>query len=151
MRPQCHAALGTLFAYRGEWDNAHSQIEQANDMAAGTDNPEAAITALVAAASLARARNQPADVVHALEGLPALIPMLSGLYFWPTLVTALIDEGRLDEANQQIDGLSQAATSRHIDLHARLVYLQARLAAAAQQPDRAGELFETAIATFGPD
>ena len=39
--------------------------------------------------------------------------------------------GNIDEANQQIDGLSGAATARNIDLHARLVYLQARLAAAA--------------------
>jgi len=151
VRSQCHAALATLFAYRGEWDDAGSQIDRAKELAAGTDNLEAAATALVAAASLARARDQPGAVVRSLEGLPTSVPMLSGLYFWPTLVSALVDEGRLDEANKQIESLSQAAASRRIDLQARLTYLHARLAAAAGQPDRAAELFETAVATFGPD
>jgi ATP/maltotriose-dependent transcriptional regulator MalT len=151
IRPQCHAALGTLFAYRGEWDDAHRQIDQANEIAAGTANPEAAVTALVAAASLARARNRPADVARALQGLPAVVPMLSGLYFWPALVSALVDQGRLDEAHEQIDNLSRAATSRKIDLTARLTYLRARLAAATNQADQAADLYETAIATFKPD
>jgi DNA-binding CsgD family transcriptional regulator len=51
----------------------------------------------------------------------------------------------------QIDTLSRAAALRGIDLQARLTFLRARLAAAAEQPDEAAELFDAAVATFGPD
>jgi ATP/maltotriose-dependent transcriptional regulator MalT len=151
MRSQCHAALGILFAYRGDWLDAESQIDEAWELAAGTDNVEAVATALVAKASLARARHEPSDVVRLLGGLPNAVSMLSGLYFWPTLVSALIDQGRFDDAREQVEGLSQAAAFRKIDLQARLTYLRARLAVADKQPERAVELFDTAVATFGPE
>ena len=94
MQSQCHAALGTLSAYRGDWHNAEIHVDRANHTAAGTDNVEALATARVAAAALARAQDQPEEVISALADLPDAVPMLSGLYFWPPLISALIDTGR---------------------------------------------------------
>ena len=46
--------------------------------------------------------------------------------------------------------LDQAAAARDIDLDARLLMLRARLAS-TDKPDKAVELFDAAIAKFGPD
>jgi ATP/maltotriose-dependent transcriptional regulator MalT len=151
MQSQCHAALGTISAYRGDWQGADMHIDRAHQIVAGLDNVEALGTARVAAAALARARNQAEEVISALADLPGVIPMLSGLYFWPPLISALIDAGRLHEAGDHIESLARAAADRNIDLHARLLMLRARLASTANQPDKAAELFDAAIAKFGPD
>lgn len=115
MESQCHAALGTLLAYRGDWHSAESHIARANEPAVGTDNVEALATARIASACLARARNQPEHVVRALASLPRFVPILSALYFWPPLISALIDAGRLDEAANQVEALAAAAKARRIN------------------------------------
>ena len=90
-------------------------------------------------------------MISALQDLPDAVPMLSGLYFWPLLIAALIDVGHIHEADDQIERLARAAAERRISLDARLLKLRARMASRAGQPDRAVDLFEAAIATFGPD
>jgi DNA-binding CsgD family transcriptional regulator len=151
IQSQCHAALGTLCAFRGDWSDAEKHIDRAGRMAAGSNSVEALATARVAAAALARARNQPEEVISALTGLPDAIPMLSGLYFWPSLICALIETSRLGEAGDQIDDLGRAAATRGIDLEARVLMLRARLASAGKQTAKAAELYDAAIARFGPD
>jgi ATP/maltotriose-dependent transcriptional regulator MalT len=151
IQSQCHAALGTLFAFRGDWDDAEKHIDRAERMAAGSDNMEALATTRVAAAALARAKNQPDEVIGLLTGLPDLIPMLSGLYFWPSLICALIETGRLREAGEQIDELALAATARGIDVEARLLMLRAQLASTEKHTAGASNLFDMAVARFGPD
>jgi ATP/maltotriose-dependent transcriptional regulator MalT len=151
IQSQCYAALGTLSAYRGDWDNAECQVDQAKQTAAGTDSIEALATARIAAAALARARSKPEEVIASLADLPDLVPMLSGLYFWPPLISALIDTERLDEAAEHIDRLARAAGARGIDLDARLLTLRARVASMKQQPDTATEFFDAAIVKIGAD
>jgi DNA-binding NarL/FixJ family response regulator len=151
IQSQCHAALGTLFAYRGDWHEAQFHTDLATTLAAGSDNVEAMAIARVAVAALYRARNQPEEVISTLAGLSDVVPMLAGLYFWPPLISALIDTDRLDEAGEEIERLARAAASRRIDLDTRLLELRAQLASRAQQPSNAAELFGAAIARSGPD
>jgi DNA-binding CsgD family transcriptional regulator len=151
IQSQCHAVLGTLAAYRGDWDNAETQVDQAKQTAAGTDSIEALAIARIAAATLAQARSKPGEIIAFLADLPDLVPMLSGLYFWPTLISAFIDTERLDEAAEHIDRLALAAAARDIDLDARLLTLRARVASKKQQPDTATELFDAALVKIGSD
>jgi ATP/maltotriose-dependent transcriptional regulator MalT len=151
IQSQCDAALGTLFAYRGDWQAAEFHIDRASQTAAGVDSFEALAIGQIATAALARARSQPDAVVRALEDLPAAIPMLSGLYFWPPLISALIELGRRHEASDHIARLARAADARRIDLDARLLMLRAQLASSENRPDQAAELFDAAIANFAAD
>jgi DNA-binding CsgD family transcriptional regulator len=150
IQSQCEAAVGTLCAYRGDWRGAEMHVDQAMQMATGTDSVEALATARMAAAALARARNEPEKVIALLADLPDVVPMLSALYFWPPLIAALIDTERFDEAEDHIERLASAATARRINLDVRLLTLRARLAS-RKQPDTARELFEAAIAASESD
>ena len=91
---------------------------------------EAARHGQIAFAAIAEARQDPARVIGALQTLPDTVPMLARLAFWPPLITALIDDGRLDRAEDQITELVQAATARGLSMEARVLGLRARLAAA---------------------
>ncbi len=145
MQSQCHAALATLLAYRGAWDEAQSALERAQDLALGSDNVEAAALVHIARAAVARARNEAGEVIAALEGLASVVPMLSALYFWPVLIGALIDDGQLARAREDLNAFAGAARARELDIGHSAVGLQARLAAAAQEGDEAAELFERAL------
>jgi DNA-binding CsgD family transcriptional regulator len=145
MQSQCHAALSTLLAYRGAWDEAQAAIERAQDLAQGGDNVEAAALVHIAPAALARAKGEPAAIIGALEGIAQMVPMLSALYFWPTLIGALIDDGQPDRAREALDAFVEAARVRDIDIGRSAAGLQARLAAAENDPDSAAELFERAL------
>ena len=79
-----------------------------------------------------------------------LAPMLAGLAFWPTLVAALIDTGQVEPAQTCLDGLESAAAVRGLRLDARISGLQARVAAARGELERADTLFALALAGFGP-
>jgi DNA-binding CsgD family transcriptional regulator len=103
----------------------------------------------VAAAAVARARNDPESVIAAVEAIVPVVPMISALYFWPPLIGALIDAGHLDRAREQIDAFTAAAQVRGIDIGSCPVGLEARLAAARNEPDAATELFERALASPG--
>ena len=151
MQSQCHAVLGTVAACRGEWAVAESEIAAATDAANLRGNIEATGTAMIAAASLAEARQDPARVINLLHTLPATVPMLARLAFWPPLITALIDDDQLDRAEHQITELVQAAAARRLGMEARVLGLRARLAAARQRADDAIDLFATALRGYGPD
>jgi len=86
-----------------------------------------------------------------LQALPGTVPMLARLAFWPTLITALIDDGQLDRAESQITDLVQAAAARRLAMEARMLGLRACLAAWRERPDEATDLFEAALAGYGPD
>ncbi len=118
-------------------------------MANSADNVEAAATALVAAAALARAKGESDGIIAALDGLSLLVPMLSALYFWPPLITAFIDTSQLERARNEIALLEAAADARGIDLHAGLLGLRARLASATGEAAEAAALFEDSLAEAG--
>ncbi|HEX4431696.1 MAG TPA: AAA family ATPase [Frankiaceae bacterium] len=149
MQSQCHAALSILNGYRGEWDAAEFHRERGRGLAHGADNLEAAALVRIADAALGRARAQPASIIDALGALGDVTPMLAGLYFWLPLMSALIDSGDLAAAATQIDAFSAAAAARGIDVGSSVIGMQARLAAAANESDRAAELFEQALADPG--
>jgi ATP/maltotriose-dependent transcriptional regulator MalT len=147
---QCHSLLGTLLAYRGEWQNAEVAIGMAGDTALHSNTVEAVATSRIAKAALARSTNLHKGVIELLSDLSRLVPMLSGLYFVPSLISALIDTGNLDEARLQIGELERMAAERRIDFESRLLGLRANLAGRTAQPDEATELFDAAMAKFGP-
>ena len=151
MQSQCHAVLATVKACRGEWAMAESEIVAATEAANLRGNIEATATALIAAATLADVRQDPARVISLLHTLPRTVPMLARLAFWPALISALIDDSQLDRAEHQITELVRAAAARRLDMEARVLGLRARLAAAGQGPDDALGLFDAALGGYGPD
>ncbi len=148
---QCHAALGTLLAYRGEWEGAEHHVARASDIAFSHESLEAMGTARLARAALARARNEPDRVIDELGPLASFAPALSALHFWPSLIHALIETNRIDEAQEQSTRLSRAAEERRLNLDNRLLLIRARLAAATGQPEMAVGLFDEARERFGPE
>ncbi len=115
------------------------------------DSIEAVITARVASAAMARARGEPQPIIDVLGDLPAVVPMIAGLAFWPTLIVAQIDAGQIQRAEDLIDGLNDAAAARALDFEARLSDLRARLAVAQGRPEEASVHFDAALARLGSD
>jgi tetratricopeptide (TPR) repeat protein len=87
MDAQVHAALTRLFGGRGEWQRADEHLAGADAAAAEAGTIEAVVTTRVAQAAVARARNDPEQVVKILAPLvenPRLIPMSTSLATRPT-------------------------------------------------------------------
>jgi DNA-binding CsgD family transcriptional regulator len=134
MEAQAHAALGRLFAGRGQWALATEHVAAASRAAASLGTAEAVFTARIAEAALGRAADEPARVVSAigpLVGDDRAIPMATSLAWWPTLITALIDCKRLDEASTHIARLERGADERGLRLTARITGVRAQLSLAA--------------------
>ena len=148
MESQCHALLGTVLAYRGDWQNAEVCIAKAGETAITSDVIEAVAMFRLAKAALARAANKLEEVIELLRDLSRFVPMLSGLYFVPSLIASLIDNGYLDEARLEIDNLERMAAERQINFKSRLLGLRAGLAGRTNELDKATEMFDAAIAKF---
>jgi DNA-binding CsgD family transcriptional regulator/tetratricopeptide (TPR) repeat protein len=130
MEAQAHAALGRLFAGRGQWALATEQVAAASRAAASLGTAEAVFTARIAEATLGRAADEPVRVVSALGPLVGddrAIPMATSLAWWPTLITALIDCKHLDQASTHIVRLERAADERGLRLTARITGVRAQL------------------------
>ncbi len=141
MEAQAHAALGRLFADRGQWALATEHVVVANTAAASLGTAEAVFTARIAEAAVGRAADNPARVVSALGPLVGddrVIPMATSLAWWPTLISALIDCGHLDEAATHIGRLERAAHERGLDLTARIIGVRAQLCLANGDAERGG-------------
>ncbi len=151
MAGRADALLATIAAYRGEWEAAVAHLAQADEAATRHSSFEAVLLARTAHGALARARRQHEQVIELLAPLPALVPKLSGLFWWPALVSAFIDSGRLDEGEQSLRDLAGASAARGLDFAARLAALAARLDAARGRPDKALAGYEQATARFGAD
>ena len=151
MAGRADALLATILAYRGDWEATSAHLAQADEAATRHSNFEAILLARTAHAALARARQQPEQVIEWLAPLPGLVPKLSGLLWWPALVNALIDSGQLDRGADSLTDLAEAASTRGLDFGARLAGLEARLAAAQGRPDKALAGHQRAIALFGAD
>ena len=154
MEAQAHAALGRLFADRGQWALATEQVAAANTAAAALGTAEAVFTARIAEAAVGRAADEPARIVNALGPLASddrLVPMSTSLAWWPTLITALIDSGRLDEAAAHIVRLERAAHERGLDLAARITGVRARLSLANGDAGAATAGLAEAVELLGGD
>ena len=131
MEAPAHAALGRLFADRGQWTLATEHVVAANTAATTLGTAEAIFTARIAEAAVGRAADEPARIVNALGPLvkdDRSIPMATSLAWWPTLITALIDCGRPRRSRQPTSGgSSSAAHERGLDLTARITGVRAQL------------------------
>ncbi len=154
MEAQAHAALGRLFADRGEWGLATGHVAAANTAAASLGTAEAVFTARIAEAALGRAAGESARIVNALGPLVGddrAIPMATSLAWWPTLITALIERGHLDEAATNIGRLESAAHERGLDLTARISGARAQLCLANGDASAAAAGLAEAVGLLGGD
>jgi DNA-binding CsgD family transcriptional regulator/tetratricopeptide (TPR) repeat protein len=154
MDAQVHAALARLFGGRGEWQRAAEHLAAADAAAGEAGTIEAVVTTRVAQAAVARARNDPEQVVKILAPLvetPHLIPMSTSLAWWPTLIGAMIDGGELATAAEQVELLGTAAQQRGLDMQARIAGARAHLEAARGRPDQACSSYDRALTLLGPD
>jgi DNA-binding CsgD family transcriptional regulator len=151
---QVHAALARLFGGRGEWQRSDEHLAAAAAAAAEAGTIEAVVTTHVAQAAVARARNDPEQVVKVLAPLVAntrLIPMATSLAWWPGLIEAMIDGGELARAAEQIELLDTAARQRDLNMQARIEGARAHLEAARGRPQLAGSSYDRAIALLTAD
>jgi DNA-binding CsgD family transcriptional regulator len=151
---QVHAALARLFGGRGEWQRSDEHLAAAAAAAAEAGTIEAVVTTHVAQATVARARNDPEQVVKVLAPLVAntrLIPMATSLAWWPGLIEAMIDGGELARAAEQIELLDTAARQRDLNMQARIEGARAHLEAARGRPQLAGSSYDRAIALLTAD
>ena len=154
MEAQVHAALARLFGGRGEWQRAGEHLAAADAAAGEAGTIEAVVTTRVAQAAVARACNDPGQVVKLLAPLvenPRAIPMATSLAWWPSLIGAMIDGGELAEAAGQIELLGAAAQQRGLDMQARIAGVRAHLEAARGRPDEACACYVRASALLGAD
>ena len=152
--PQVHATLARLFGGRGEWQRAGEHLAAADAAAGEAGTIEAVVTTRIAQAAVARARNDPEQVVKALAPLvenTRLIPMGTSLAWWPSLIGAMIDGGELARAAGQIELLGTAAQQRGLNMEARMAGVRAHLEAASGCPDQACSSYDRAIALLGAD
>jgi DNA-binding CsgD family transcriptional regulator len=154
MEAQAHAALGRLFAGRGQWALATEQIAAAASAAASLGTAEAVFTARIAEAALGRAADEPARVVNALGPLVSddrALPMATSLAWWPTLISALVDCKQLDEASTHIVRLERAAAERGLRLTARISGLRAQLDLATGNVEAAAAGLTEAVGLLDDD
>ena len=152
--PQVHATLVRLFGGRGEWQRAGEHLAAAEAAAEEAGTIEAVVTTRIARATVARARNDPGEVVKVLAPLVQnirLIPMATSLSWWLSLIGAMIDGGELARAAEQIDLLDTAAQQRGLNMQARIAGVRAHLEAARGRPDQACSSYDRAIALLGVD
>jgi DNA-binding CsgD family transcriptional regulator len=151
---QAHWRASYVAAARGEWPVAEAHIRAIEEQAPSFERHRAA--AAIAAAGLAAARERPADVLQALapleqmrsgEGVddPAFLP-------WHHLKAhALVDAGRLDEAEGFLAKAASIASSRANPLlEARLAHARAKLEFARHRPEHAGTAFAEAHGLIEP-
>jgi DNA-binding CsgD family transcriptional regulator len=153
---QAHAALGSVLASRGEWEQARAHVNAAAEAAAVVGTNEARFTTRIARSTVARARDEPAEVVAALgplagTGESSSLTMFTALGWWPPLIEALIQTGNVEAADRHLGQLERAATDRRLDLGARIAGLRARLAVTLGELDQAASGFSRAVALLGPD
>ena len=77
--------------------------------------------------------------------------MATSLAWWPTLITALIDCGRVDEALTHIARLEHAAEERGLDLNARIAGSRAQLSLAIGDAGAGVAGLAEAVQLLGPD
>ena len=100
MAGRADALLATIFAYRGDWEAAGAHLAEAEEAARRHSNFETILLARTAHAALARPASSRRKSSSCSAPLPALVPKLSGLFWWPALVSALVDAGQLERAGR---------------------------------------------------
>jgi DNA-binding CsgD family transcriptional regulator len=157
---QVHSSLAMLAALRGDWAEAEAESATAMTCAEEVGTFEAVYAAWFARGALNRARGNPEGLVEGMhlmlgdtDPIEAVtqVSKMTSLGWWPPLIHAFIETGDTASAVQHIELIQAAAAERQLDLRARVLGLQARVAAAEGRPDEAIELFAASLAARGPD
>ena len=163
---ETHSAIACVLASRGERAAAAEHTTAAQALADGMDFPdEIKAVVRVGQAVTARARGDPGGVIEAIGPMlglafrqtPATAAFRQvrrqglGILWWPLLIEALLDTGDTETAARQFGELRAAAAKRHPGVAFALLALQARMSAAAGQPDQAVAQFRQAARLAGPD
>ncbi len=151
---QVHAAVAVVLVARGDLEAAASHMTAAETAATRARLPEAHMMVLMARASLARAQGRPFQLVAALRPLTGdrrALPVLTGLGWWPVLISALIEEGELDDAERELAAFQAAVAHRRLNVDMSIAFVEAQLAAARKQPAAATEWFDRALTLANAD
>jgi len=163
---ETHNAIACALASRGDWAAAAEHTTAARAMAAGIQFPDELKAILrVGQAVTARARGEPAGVIAAIGPMLGLgdkqTPGVTafrqarreglGILWWPMLIEALVETGDTETAARQFGELRAVTAKRHPGVAFPLLALQARMSAAAGQPDQAEAQFRQAARLAGPD
>lgn len=150
---QAHAVAGIVLVSRGEYDAAREHIARSRAVADEVGSIEALFTVMVTESGLARAQENAAGVIEALRGADdvSVIPMIAGLNWFPTLITAHLDVGDVEGAARILGSLEEGAAARRLDLRALTLGLRAGVAKARKQLDEAEAAYREAIDLFGPN
>ena len=154
--PQAHCLLNSVLASRGHGDAAAGHLAAARQGLEKADTLEAHLTTTMAEADMARARGDSERVVQLLlpfvgEGDGASLTMLSSLLWWVALVMAALDCGQVDLAARLTSQLESAGAMRGLDIRARLLGLQGRVASETGSVDDALALFSSSVESFTLD
>jgi DNA-binding NarL/FixJ family response regulator len=149
-----HAIAARVPSGRGEWETAHHHVDTATALAADLQEPAAGAYADDAAVFLASCRDDPAEVVQLADRLrrgPHSTPHEPGVFTWPVhLVSALVELGSLDEAEQELSKVEDLARRRrHPSRLAAVARLHGQLAAARRLHADARSAFAAALTLSG--
>jgi DNA-binding CsgD family transcriptional regulator len=102
-----HAECAAVPSARGDWSTAEQYVSTALDLARSASDLASSAYAEDAAALLAVARGRPDEVAAATERIRRTAPSSPqhnlGIFWWPVyLVVALVELGRLDEAEAEL-------------------------------------------------
>lgn len=146
-----HAAVVAVAAGRGDWAEADRHLQEARRLATDLADPGTYAVCANAAVHVAACRGDAEAVVsqsaslRALSGGPTHEP---GLLSWPvTYVAALVELGRLDDAEAEIGRFEPAARDRGSRSRlAGLARVRGELATARRQHEAARSAFEESLA-----
>jgi ATP/maltotriose-dependent transcriptional regulator MalT len=145
-----HSTDAAVPAGQGDWAAARAHVDAACAVADLLGDPATAAYADNAAIFLATCQANPAEVVRLASRLrahPSGTPHEPGILSWPPhLVAALVELGRLDEAEIELDSMLDLALDRGRGSRlAALARVRGQLAAARRDNTAAREAFEDAI------
>lgn len=147
-----HAAVAQVAAARGDFDTAEDQLATARSLATSLGDPATFVVCEQTGIHLAACRSEPALVVEraGLLGLldegPTVEP---GWLTWPIpYLSALVELGRLDEAEAALAPFEEVARERQVRSRlAALARVRGELATARRDNEVARGCFEEALET----
>jgi DNA-binding CsgD family transcriptional regulator len=149
-----NAVAVLVSAGRGDWDLAGAHLDEGRRIGEALGDPVSWAVCENAAVHLAWCRGRPAEVVdraallRSLDGGPTHEP---GLLGWPVLsASALVELGRLDEAEAEVERFAAVATERGSrSRQAGLARVRGELHTARRGHRAARDAFEEALSVGG--
>jgi DNA-binding CsgD family transcriptional regulator/tetratricopeptide (TPR) repeat protein len=149
--PMAHALGVYVAAGRGDWQIAERHLADAREAAVEVATPQATRYTAVAAARLARARNDPRGMIEAVEPLlredrpTVAFDRVTGT--WRLLhVEGLLGDGQVAQAAAALDAFESAALRMTETVELRFARMRGRLAEVRGDTDRALRCYEKGLA-----